>query len=53
MATRAEGAHASRARHLSSADGPPDNEGDRLALFLIVQDGDLHSHTRPTGASYA
>jgi quercetin dioxygenase-like cupin family protein len=25
------------------------NEGDELALFLIVQDGGLHDHTRTMG----
>jgi gentisate 1,2-dioxygenase len=29
------------------------NEGDRLALFLIVQDGGLHYHTRTMGFAYA
>jgi gentisate 1,2-dioxygenase len=29
------------------------NEGDRLALFLIVQDGGLHYHCRTMGFSYA
>ncbi len=28
------------------------NEGDELALFLIVQDGGLHYHTRTMGFSY-
>ncbi len=53
MATRAESPHASRARHFSSADGSHHNEGDRLARFLIVQDGGLHHHTRTMGGSYA
>jgi gentisate 1,2-dioxygenase len=29
------------------------NEGDEMALFLIVQDGGLHYHTRTMGFSYA
>ena len=28
------------------------NDGDHLALFLIVQDGGLHYHTRTMGFSY-
>ena len=28
------------------------NDGDRRALFLIVQDGGLHYHTRTMGFSY-
>lgn len=28
------------------------NDGDRMALFLIVQDGGLHYHTRTMGFSY-
>ncbi len=29
------------------------NEGDELALFLIVQDGGLYYHCRTMGFSYA
>ena len=29
------------------------NEGDRVALFLIVQDGGLYYHCRTMGFSYA
>jgi len=29
------------------------NEGDELALFLIVQDGGLHYHCRTMGFSFA
>jgi hypothetical protein len=28
------------------------NDGDHLALFLIVQDGGFHYHTRTMGFSY-
>jgi len=28
------------------------NDGDRMALFFIAQDGGLHYHTRTMGFSY-
>jgi len=44
--------------HLATMITPPgemhshQNDGDRRALFLIVQDGGLHYHTRTMGFSY-
>jgi len=63
MATRMETPYTRRARCSSSADGfsikrpavpaPVFTAARDLALFLIVQGGGLHSHTRTMGFSDA